>query len=67
MNRTELIATRQALQKQLDALAPIKISCGTCAHLSSQRVCDLFDERPPSEAMINDIDCPTWEHDGLPF
>lgn len=67
MNRTDLTTTRAALQRQLDALAPIAMTCMTCAHLTQAGICDLFDERPPEHALATDIECPSWEYDGVPF
>jgi hypothetical protein len=67
MNRIELTTKRDALRRQLDALAPIAMTCRTCTYLSSHGICELFDDRPPAEAMSTDIGCESWEYDGIPF
>lgn len=67
MNRIELMQTRTALRSRLDEMERIKPVCGMCAHLSSHGICELFDDRPPDEAMSTDIGCESWEYDGIPF
>lgn len=68
MTRTELEAKRSMLRRELQPLEKVTFSCHHCENYSpSSRVCSVFDETPPPEAITNDIGCEAWIFDGIPW
>lgn len=67
MNRIELMQTRTALRSRLDEMERIVMSCEHCENLTTAGLCSLFDEQPPATALRNDIGCPSWTYDEIPF
>jgi len=45
----------------------VKTTCMNCEHFGSDKLCAVFQEIPPAEAMTTDIDCPSWKYDEIPF
>ena len=68
MNRLELEAKRQMLRKELAPLDQVTFSCVRCENFDPRtRVCSVFDEIPPPEALASDINCESWSFDEIPF
>lgn len=67
MTRTELESQRIALRRRLSELDAVKTTCMNCEHFGSDKLCAVFQEIPPAEAMTTDIDCPSWKYDEIPF
>ena len=66
--RAELEAKRSMLRRELQPLERVTYSCQHCENYSpSSRVCSVFNQRPPPEAITNDIGCEAWTYDSIPF
>lgn len=67
MNLVELKAIKIHLQKQLNELDSIQITCLRCEHLQSANTCKKFDAKPPEKWLHGIVDCPEWLYDCVPF
>ncbi len=68
MNRLQIEAKREMLRRELRPLDRLEFTCLSCTHFDPRsRVCGVFAEVPPPEVVSADINCPSWEHDEIPF
>lgn len=68
MDRAQIEWKRQMLRRELQPIDKLKFTCMSCANFSpSSRVCSAFAEVPPPDVVAVDINCESWEHDGIPF
>ena len=68
MNRLELEAKRQMLRRELRPLDEVTFTCMRCENFSpTTKVCSVFSEVPPPEALTSDIGCESWSFDSIPF
>lgn len=68
MNRLELEAKRQMLRRELRPLDEVTFTCMRCENFDPRtRICSVFEEVPPPEAVATDIGCESWLFDGIPW
>ena len=68
MNRLELEAKRQMLRRELRPLDEVTFTCIRCLNFDPRtKICSVFSEVPPPEALTSDINCESWSFDEIPF
>ena len=68
MNRLELEAKRQMLRRELRPLDEVTFTCMRCENFDPRtRICSVFSEVPPPEALTSDINCASLSFDSIPF
>jgi hypothetical protein len=65
MNRLEFQDRLNFCRRELEALAAVRIGCGTCARFeNTNRACKKFG---PVPAGFSGQECEEWDYDDIPF
>ena len=68
MNRAQVEAKREMLLRELQPLQSVEFTCMRCENFSpTTKICSVFSEVPPPEALTSDIGCESWSFDSIPF
>ncbi len=68
MNRAQVEAKREMLLRELQPLKSVEFICTRCENFDPRtRICSVFEEVPPPEAVATDINCESWSFDEIPF